>query len=78
MSMEAHQRHLNKRQEKRETEVASQREMSHKATVSPKKSIPQAMQVYLIPGDNVPGLSITEEKRSVLASESTWEMVVNG
>lgn len=52
--------------------------MSHKAIASPKKSIPQATQVCLIPGDNVPGLSTTEEKRSVLASESTWEMGVNG
>ena len=52
--------------------------ISHKATASPKKSIPQAIQVCLIPGDNVPGLSITEEKRSVSASESTWEMAVNG
>ena len=42
--------------------------MSHKATASPKKLIPQAIQVCLILGDNVPGLSITEEKRSVLAS----------
>lgn len=78
MSMVAHQKLLNKRQEKQETEAVSQRGMSHKATASPKKSIPQAMQVCLILGDNVPGLSITEEKRSVLASESTWEMVVNG
>ena len=78
MSMVAHQKHLNKRQEKQETEAVSQRGMSHKATASPKKSIPQAMQACLILGDNVPGLSIIEEKRSVLASESTWEMVVNG
>ena len=78
MNMEEHQRHLNKRQEKLETEVVSQLGTSHKATASPKKLIPQAIQVYLIPGDNVPGLSTTEEKKSVLASESTWEMGVNG
>ena len=78
MSMVAHQKPLKKRQEKLETEAVLQLGMSHKATASPKKSIPQAMQVYLIPGDNVPGLSTTEEKRSVLALESTWEMVGNG
>ena len=78
MSMEAHQRPLNKRQEKPETEAVSQLGMFHKVIASPKKLIPQAIQVCLILGDNVPGLSTTEEKRSVLASESTWEMVVNG
>ena len=78
MNMEEHQKLLNKRQEKRETEAVSQQGMSHKAIASPKKSIPQTIQVCLIPGDNVPGLSTTEEKRSVLASESTWEMVANG
>ena len=78
MSMEAHQRPLNKRQEKPETEAVSQQGMSHKAIASPKKSIPQATQDCLILGDNVPGLSITEEKKSVLASESIWEMVANG
>ena len=78
MSMEVHQEPLNKRQEKRETEVVSQLGIFHKATVSPKRSTPLAIQDCLILGDNVPGLSITEEKRSVLASESTWEMVVNG
>ena len=55
-----------------------QQGMSHKAIASPKKSIPQATQDCLILGDNVPGLSITEEKKSVLASESIWEMVANG
>ena len=35
MSMEAHQRPLNKRQEKPETEVVSQLGTSHKATASP-------------------------------------------
>lgn len=78
MSMEVHQKPLNRRKEKPETEAVSQQGMSHKAIASPKKSIPQATQVCLIPGDNVPGLSTTEEKRSVLASESTWEMGVNG
>ena len=78
MSMEVHQKPPNKRQEKPETEAVSQQGMSHKAIASPKKSIPQATQVCLIRGDNVPGLSTTEEKRSVLASESTWEMGVNG
>ena len=78
MSMGTHQKPLNKQQEKPETEAVSQQGMSHKAIASPKKSIPQAIQVCLIPGDNVPGLSITEEKKSVLASESIWEMVANG
>ena len=78
MNMEEHQKLLNKLQEKRETEAVSQLGMSHKAIASPKKSIPQAIQDCLILGDNVPGLSITEEKRSVLALESIWEMVVNG
>ena len=58
---------------KPETEVVSQQGMSHKAIASPKKSIPQAIQDCLIPGDNVPGLSITEEKRSVLALENIWK-----
>ena len=31
----------------------------HQATVSPKKLIPQAKQVCLIPGDNVPGYQTT-------------------
>ena len=78
MSMVTHQRPLNKRQEKRETEEVSQLGRSHKAIASPKKSIPQAIQVCLILGDNVPGLSITEEKRSVLALDSIWEMVADG
>ena len=78
MNIEEHQKILNKLQEKRETEAVSQLGMSHKAIASPKKSIPQAIQDCLILGDNVPGLSITEEKRSVLALESIWEMVVNG
>lgn len=78
MSMEVHQKPLNRRKEKPETEAVSQQGMSHKAIASPKKSIPQATQDCLILGDNVPGLSITEEKKSVLASESIWEMVANG
>ena len=73
-----HQKPLNKQQEKPETEAVSQLGMPHKAIASPKKSIPQAIQDCLILGDNVPGLSITEEKRSVLALENIWEMVANG
>ena len=63
---------------KPETEAVSQLGMLPQAIASPKKSIPQAIQDCLIPGDNVPGLSTTEEKKSVLASESIWEMVANG
>ncbi len=62
MNMEEHQRPLNKRQEKREMRRCHNRDVPQGYSLT-KESIPRAIQVCPIPGDNVPEICHNPRKR---------------